>query len=69
MGRKADTNLLISVYKEVLSMPGLRPSQLAALVGVKNNHIYRVLPQLEQYNILLYEDDRGGLYPMDKVDL
>lgn len=66
MARKSDADLLCAVYRAVAATPGVRPSQIAAQVGIKHKHIYRVLPQMERIKMLLYEDDNGKLYPMDE---
>lgn len=43
------------------SHPGLRPSEVAAALGVERSTILRRLPALEEAGILLSEDDRGCL--------
>ena len=42
--------------------PGIRPAELARLMGVSRSTIIRRLPTLEEAGHLLYEDDQGGLY-------
>ncbi|HBY97495.1 MAG TPA: hypothetical protein DEP84_26735 [Chloroflexi bacterium] len=44
------------------SRPGLRPSDLAAALGVERSTVLRRLPALEEAGILLAEDERGGLW-------
>lgn len=66
MAKKPDADLLSAVYRTVVATPGMRPSQVAAQVGVKHKRIYKILPQMEQIETLLYEDDGGKLYPMDE---
>ena len=41
--------------------PGIRPSELARMLGVNRSTVMRRLPSLEEAGILLVEDERGGL--------
>ncbi|GAP61678.1 hypothetical protein ARMA_0101 [Ardenticatena maritima] len=46
--------------------PGIRPAELARKLGVSRSTVIRRLPALEEAGFLLYEDERGGLYPYRK---
>jgi len=46
--------------------PGIKPIKLAENLGVAPSTVLRRLPSLEEAGYLLYEDDRGGLWPFRK---
>ena len=56
-----------SEYEEMMELieenPGIRPAELARKLGVSRSTIQRRLPSLDDAGYLLYEDDKGGLYP------
>lgn len=43
--------------------PGITAAQWAQKLGVANSTVTRRLPGLDEAGLLLYEDDRGGLWP------
>lgn len=56
-----------SEYEEMVDLieknPGIRPAELARKLGVSRSTIQRRLPSLDDAGYLLYEDEKGGLYP------
>ena len=46
--------------------PGIKPAELARLLGVARSTVQRRLPTLEEAGYLYSEDDRGGLYPFKR---
>ncbi len=60
MGRKPDQGRLKQYDELVPEYPdGVRPSQLARLLGVHRSTVQRDLPALEEQGTLLVEDERG----------
>lgn len=49
----------------IAAYPGISKAELARLVGLKYQRIYTLILKLETQGVLLWEDDRGGLYLMD----
>lgn len=43
--------------------PGIKPAELARLLGVSRSTITRRLPSLEEAGYLYSEDEQGRLYP------
>jgi DNA-binding IclR family transcriptional regulator len=62
MGRRPDPQR-IEQYEELIPEypAGVRPSQLARLLGVPRSTVLRDLPALEEEGTLLMEDERGLL--------
>jgi Mn-dependent DtxR family transcriptional regulator len=46
--------------------PGITAAQLAQKLGVAKSTVARRLPGLDEAGQLLYEDERGGLWPFGK---
>ncbi len=59
-------------YKEmdriIWENPGIRPAELAHILGVSRSTIHRRLPSLEEAGYLYYEDGQGGLYPFKRLE-
>ncbi|NOZ29926.1 MAG: winged helix-turn-helix domain-containing protein [Chloroflexi bacterium] len=51
------------MYEMICQRPGIKSAELARLLGVSRSTIARRLPSLEEAGYLLYEDDRGRLWP------
>ena len=55
-----------SEFEEMLDLirknPGVKPAELARLLGVSRSTVLRRLPSMEEAGYLLYEDDSGGLW-------
>ncbi len=48
--------------------PGIRPAELARLLGVSRSTVQRRLPSLEEAGYLYSEDERGRLYPFKRLE-
>jgi Mn-dependent DtxR family transcriptional regulator len=46
--------------------PGITAAQLAQTLDVAKSTVTRRLPGLDDVGLLLYEDDKGGLWPFCK---
>lgn len=55
-----EMNALIEQY------PGITAAQLAQTLGIAKSTVSRRLPGLDEAGLLLYEDDKGGLWPFGK---
>lgn len=66
MARKPQEERLESIYQSVKEHPGAKPGFLARLLGLERSEVTRALPALEEKGLLMYEDDRGGLWPFRK---
>ena len=53
----------------VRQQPGILPAELARMLEVDRSTITRRLPSMDEAGFLLYEDDNGGLYRFDLLDL
>ena len=51
------------MFELIQQHPGVRPAELARLLGVSRSTILRRLPSMEEAGFLLYEDQSGGLWP------
>jgi DNA-binding IclR family transcriptional regulator len=54
------------MHQALLEHPGQSLHELARQFGVPASTILRRLPGMAEAGYLLYEDDRGKLYPFDK---
>lgn len=66
MARKPQEERLERIYQSVEEHPGAKPGFLARLLGLERSEVTRALPALEEKGLLMYEDDRGGLWPFRK---
>lgn len=46
--------------------PGISASELARQLGVTTSTVTRRLPSMDEAGILLFEDEKGGLWPFGK---
>lgn len=46
--------------------PGISASEIARRLGVSPSTITRRLPSMDEAGILLFEDEKGGLWPFGK---
>ncbi|MFN3334979.1 MAG: winged helix-turn-helix transcriptional regulator [Caldilinea sp.] len=57
-------------FKEMAELieeqPGISAGELARRLGVSTSTITRRLPSMDEAGILLFEDDKGGLWPFGK---
>jgi DNA-binding MarR family transcriptional regulator len=63
MARKPSSEKAVSIFQTVQQNPGIRPSQIAQLLGVHRSDVTRTLPNLEANGYFLWEDLNGGLWP------
>ncbi len=47
--------------------PGIRPAELARQLDVARSTVLRRLPSLEEAGYLYSEDERGGLWPFERI--
>ncbi len=66
MARKPQDERLENIYNKVEQNPGKKPGFIARLLGLERSEVTRSLPALNEKGLLLYEDDRGGLWPFGK---
>jgi len=66
MARKPQDERLENIYNKVEQNPGKKPGFIARLLGLERSEVTRSLPALNERGLLLYEDDRGGLWPFGK---
>lgn len=57
---------LEQMYRVVQRRPGISLRALARELGVQPSTVQRRLPSLEEAGYLLWEDDRGRLWPFDE---
>lgn len=66
MARKADDEKLKEIYNKVTEHPGKKPGFIARLLGLNRSEVTRALPNLQEQDLLISEDDQGGLWPFNK---
>jgi len=54
------------MFELIQQRPGMRPAELARMLGVSRSTVLRRLPSLEEAGYLLYEDRSGGLWPFSE---
>ncbi|GAB4575787.1 MAG: hypothetical protein Kow0077_29000 [Anaerolineae bacterium] len=64
MARRTNPQRLEQVAQIIRNHPGLRPAQVARLLGLSREAVNRTLASLEQAGVLLYEDN-GRLWVYD----
>lgn len=67
MARKPDPDQLERIYLAFQEHPGKRPGFIARLLGESRSQITRSLPTLEERGYLLSEDERGRIFPYQKL--
>ncbi len=50
------------MFKLIQQHPGVRPAELARMLGVARSTVLRRLPSMEEAGYMLYEDDAGRLW-------
>lgn len=63
MGRKTDENKIKEIATYIERHPGSKPADIARALEVSRSVVTRALPALEDTRPLVYEDQRGGLWP------
>lgn len=66
MARKPQEERLERIYHQIEQHPGQKPGFIARLLGLDRSEVTRSLPSLNDKGLLIYEDDRGGLWPFGK---
>ncbi|MCS7060539.1 MAG: hypothetical protein RMN25_05170 [Anaerolineae bacterium] len=65
MARLTNKQKVEQIYHAAQQYPGKKPGFLARLLGLHRSEVTRALPSLEDYQLYLYEDERGRLWPFD----
>jgi DNA-binding IclR family transcriptional regulator len=63
MGRQPDRERTLQIAGYVEQHPGVRPAEIAKALDVPRSSVTRTLPALEEAGRLLYEDQKGRLWP------
>jgi Mn-dependent DtxR family transcriptional regulator len=66
MARKTEEKKLEKIYEKVGENPGKKAGFIARLLGLNRSEVTRSLPALDIKGLLVYEDDEGGLYPLNQ---
>lgn len=66
MARKRQDEKLEQIYAKVEQYPGEKPGFIARILGLNRSEITRALPALEDRELFVSEDARGGLWPFRK---
>lgn len=61
--KEAEFEALAALVEE---SPGISASELARRLGVPTSTVTRRLPSLDEAGILLFEDEKGRLWPFGK---
>lgn len=65
MPRQANQNSLQNLKRAIEQNPGERLGFFARLLGWSHEEVNRGLTTLNDEGVLLYEDEGGGLYPIE----
>jgi Mn-dependent DtxR family transcriptional regulator len=66
MARKTEEKKLEVIYTKVKENPGKKAGFIARLLGLNRSEVTRSLPALDEKGLLVYEDEKGGLFPFIK---
>lgn len=66
MPRNPDGARLEHLLQAIESNPGNPPGFFARLIGCQRETISRMLVSLNDRGVLLWEDERGGLWPCEQ---
>lgn len=66
MARPANYDRAEQIYRKIEEHPGKKAGFVARLLGLNRSEITRSLPVLEEKELYLSEDERGGLWPFHK---
>ena len=67
MARPANHDRAKQIYRKIEEYPGKKAGLIARLLGLSRSEVTRSLPALEDKELYLIEDDRGGLWPFKKT--
>lgn len=65
--RYADRERLETIWRAVEREPGIRPGRIAKKLGLPRSSVTRALPALDDKGLLLSEDQKGQLWPWERV--
>ena len=63
MGRTTDLHKLRAAARLIQQQPGKKPGEYARMLHMHRQAFRRLLPQMEEHDIYLYEDEEGRLWP------
>jgi len=63
MARKTEDKKLENIYNKVKYNPGKKAGFIARILGLNRSEVTRSLPALEEKQLYISEDDKGGLWP------
>jgi len=66
--RHADKERLEVIWQTVEREPGIRAGKVAEKLGIPRSSVTRALPALDDEGLLLYEDQKGGLWPWKRAE-
>ncbi|MCX6083122.1 MAG: hypothetical protein NTW32_26640 [Chloroflexi bacterium] len=66
MARQPQEERIKSIYNKVEEYPGEKPGFIARLLGINRSEVSRMLPNLEDRGLYVFEDEQGGLWPFRK---
>lgn len=61
--RNFNRQRVMQIYEQIQATPGVKPAAIARCIGLRKDVIYRYLPGLDVVRKLVYEDEKGRLYP------
>jgi Mn-dependent DtxR family transcriptional regulator len=68
MARLPNDHQLEKIYRKIEEHPGKKAGFIARLLGLNRSEVTRALPALEEKELYLVEDEKGGLWPFKKSD-
>ncbi len=69
MSRLTNHDRAIKIYRTIKQNPGRKAGFIARLLRLNRSEVTRSLPSLDEKGLLVYEDEKGGLYPFSQNDL
>lgn len=54
---------VLQIYEQIQATPGVKPPAIARRIGLRKDVVYRYLPGLDAVRKIVYEDEKGRLYP------
>lgn len=64
MARPANHDRAEEIYRKINENPGKKAGMIARLLGLNRSEVTRSLPTLDDKGLLVYEDEKGGLFPL-----
>lgn len=66
MARPLNHDRVEKIYRTIEENPGRKAGFIARLLRLNRSEVTRSLPALDEKGLLIYEDEKGGLYPFRK---